>query len=44
MLVTAWLVDTPYKLTTRMPTKVGSSTPVTLHGGIVIGNGPWYDD
>ena len=44
VLVTAWLVDTPYKLTTRMPTKVGSSTPVTLHGGIVIGNGPWYDD
>ena len=44
VLVTAWLVDTPYKITTRMPTKVRSSTPVTLHGGIIIGNGPWYDD
>ena len=44
VLVTAWLVDTPYKITTRMPTKVGNSTPVTLHGGIIIGNGPWYDD
>ncbi|WP_337471688.1 BsuPI-related putative proteinase inhibitor, partial [Mitsuokella jalaludinii] len=27
VLVTAWLVDTPYKITTRMPTKVGNSTP-----------------
>lgn len=45
VLVTAWLVDTPYVLSTKLPTKVAaSSTPVVIHGGIILGNGRWYDD
>ena len=39
VLVTAWLVDTPYS-SRRACRPSGSSTPVTLHGGIIIGNGP----
>ena len=46
ILVTAWLTDTPYTLSTKVPTyKSAASTPVVIHGGIVLGNGHWdYDD
>lgn len=45
VLVTAWLVDTPYVISTKLPTKTaGSSTPVLIHGGIILGNGHGYYD
>ncbi len=46
VLVTAWLTDTPYVLSTKVPTRTAaSSTPVVIHGGIILGNGHWdYDD
>ena len=46
VLISAWLQDTPYVIMTRLPTRVASSTPVVLQGGIIIGSGhgPWYDD
>ena len=46
VLVTAWLTDTPYTLSTKVPTRTAaSSTPAVLHGGVILGNGYWdYDD
>ena len=44
VLATAFLTDTPYRLSARIPMAKGGSTPVLLHGAIVIGNGTWYDD
>ena len=46
VLVTAWMVDTPIKVSTKVPeaaTSSGSSSGA-IFGTIVIGNGPWYDD
>lgn len=46
VLVTAWLTDTPYVLSTNLPTRsTAGSSPATIHGGIILGNGHWaYDD
>jgi hypothetical protein len=46
VLVTAWLTDTPYVLSTKVPTPAAASaTPVVIHGGIILGNGDWsYGD
>ena len=45
VLVTAWLADTPTKLSTRVPEAVATSGNCgAIFGTIVIGNGPWYDD
>lgn len=45
VLVTAWLVDTPLKVSTRVPRAVATgSNSGAIFGTIVIGNGPWYDD
>lgn len=45
VLVTAWLVDTPLKVSTRVPEAAASrSSGSAIFGTIVIGNGPWYDD
>ena len=44
ILVTAFLTDTPYRLSTRVPMAKGGSSSGLLHGAIVIGNGGWYDD
>ena len=46
VLVTAWLTDTPYTLATKLPSHTAAaSTPVVIHGGIILGNGRWdYDD
>ena len=46
VLVTAWLVDTPYVISTNLPTRsAAGSSPAVIHGGIILGNGRWaYDD
>ncbi len=45
VLVTAFLTDTPYRISARIPAAQKSSTsPAVLHGSIIIGNGRWYDD
>ena len=45
VLVTAWLVDTPLKVSTRVPQAVATGgSSGAIFGTIVIGNGPWYDD
>lgn len=45
VLVTAWMVDTPIKVSTKVPEAAGSSGGSgAIFGTIVIGNGPWYDD
>lgn len=46
VLVTAWLADTPYVLSTNLPARTaGSSSSAVIHGGIILGNGRWaYDD
>ncbi len=45
VFVSAWLKDTPYTLTTKIPTESARSTPVTLHGGVIFGHGGWdWDD
>ena len=45
VLVTAWLVDTPIKVSTRIPEAAASrGNGGAIFGTIVIGNGPWYDD
>lgn len=43
-VITANLTDTSYHLTTRLPQKSKQSTPVVLHGGIILGNGQWMYD
>ena len=45
VLVTAWMIDTPIKVSTKMPEAMSSSgSSGAIFGTIVIGNGPWYDD
>ena len=45
VLVTAWTVDTPIKVSTKVPeAHATSSGSGAIFGTIVIGNGPWYDD
>ena len=46
VLVTAWTVDTPIKVSTKVPEAATSSggSSGAIFGTIVIGNGPWYDD
>ncbi len=46
VLVTAWLTDTPYVISTNLPTRsAAASPPAVIHGGIILGNGHWaYDD
>ncbi len=44
VLVTAFLTDTSCRLITKVPAAVKTSSPVMLHGAIVVGNGAWYDD
>ena len=44
VLVVAYLTDTPYRLSTRVPSVTASRTPVMIHGGIIIGNGGWLHD
>jgi len=45
VLVTAWLVDTPIKVSTRVPEAIATrGNSGAIFGTIVIGNGPWYDD
>lgn len=45
VLVTAQLVDTPYVISTKVPTRVSvSSMPIVISGGVIFGNGHWYYD
>ncbi len=43
VLVTAWLTDTPTRLSTRIP-HVSRSGSAAVYGTIVIGNGHYWDD
>lgn len=43
VLVTAWLTDTPQRLSTRLP-RITRNSSAAVFGTIIIGNGPWYDD
>lgn len=45
VLATAWLLDTPYTIGTKLPTAVATNTnPVIIHGGVILGNGHFdYD-
>lgn len=39
ILVTAYMLDTPYKLSTKVPTRTAANgTPIFIHGGIILGN------
>ncbi len=39
ILVTAYILDTPYKLSTKVPTQTAANrTPVFIHGGVIFGN------
>lgn len=39
VLVTAYILDTPYKLSAKVPTKAAATrTPVFIHGGVIFGN------
>lgn len=45
VLVTTYILDTPCKLSAKLPTIIASnSTPVLIHGGVIFGNGPLADD
>lgn len=45
VLVTAQIVDTPYVISTKVPTRTTSSSmPVVISGGVIFGNGHWYYD
>ena len=45
VLVTAYILDTPCKLSAKLPTTIASSsTPVLIHGGVIFGNGPLAGD
>lgn len=45
VLVTAYILDTPCKLSAKLPTTIASnSTPVFIHGGVIFGNGPFAYD
>ena len=42
---TAYILDTPCRLSAKLPTRTASkSTPVMIHGGVIFGNGRWIDD
>jgi len=41
VLVTAWLTDTPQRLSTRLP-RITRNSSAAVFGTIIIGNGPWY--
>lgn len=45
VLATAWLLDTPYTIGTKLPTTIAINTnPVIIHGGVILGNGHFdYD-
>lgn len=45
VLATAWLLDTPYTISTKLPTTIAINTnPVIIHGGVILGNGHFdYD-
>lgn len=44
VLATAYVLDTPCRLAAKLPTPTAaSSTPVIIHGGIILGNGPIDD-
>ncbi|HBT78978.1 MAG TPA: hypothetical protein DEA67_02130 [Selenomonas sp.] len=44
VLVTAWLADTPSRLSTRIPQATSSGNNGAIFGTIIIGNGTWYHD
>ena len=45
VLATAYILDTPCKLSAKLPTTIATnSTPVLIHGGVIFGNGPLADD
>lgn len=45
ILATAFLLDTPCKLSAKLPTTIASnSTPVLIHGGVIFGNRAVADD
>ena len=45
ILVTAYILDTPCKLSAKLPTTIASnSTPVLIHGGVIFGNRAVADD
>ena len=45
VLATAYILDTPCRLSAKLPTRTASkSTPVMIHGGVIFGNGRWVDD
>lgn len=45
VLATAYILDTPCRLSAKLPTRTAAkSTPVMIHGGVIFGNGRWYDD
>ena len=45
VVVSAWLTDTPYVLSSRIPSSSESGrVPVVIHGGIILGNGNWDHD
>ena len=45
IIATAYILDTPCKLSAKLPTTIASnSTPVLIHGGVIFGNGPLADD
>lgn len=45
VLLTAYALDTPCKLSAKLPTRIAaSSTPVMIHGGVIFGNGRLADD
>ncbi|MCR5757144.1 MAG: hypothetical protein K6F95_04485 [Selenomonas sp.] len=45
ILATAYLLDTPCRLSAKLPTSTAASTtPILIHGGVILGNGHWGDD
>lgn len=45
VLATAYILDTPCKLSAKLPTTIATnSTPVLIHGGVIFGNGRLADD
>lgn len=45
VLATAYILNTPCKLSAKLPTTIATnSTPVLIHGGVIFGNGRWADD
>jgi len=39
VLATAYLLNSPCKLSTKLPTRIAThSTPILIHGGVIVGN------